>query len=75
MIIALIDHKTTESGRVNLQNEVEMEWTGTNMRHKVKWSHAMAKNKHIGGITLAVHPTIARYAHITEKCEDKRGWG
>jgi len=75
MIMTLIDHKTTESGRVNLQNEIEMEWTGTNMGHKVKWSHSMAKNRHIGGITMAVHPIIARYAHITKKCEDTRGWG
>jgi exonuclease III len=75
MIMALIDHKIMEKGRINMENEIEMEWTGSNRQHKVSWSHSMAKNKHIGGITIAVHPIIGRYARVTDNCQDPRDWG
>jgi len=52
-----------------------MEWTGTNRQHKVTWSHSMAKNKYIGGIMIAVHQIIGRYARITDNCQDPRNWG
>ena len=75
MIMIIIDHKITENGRINMQNEIELGWMGTNKEHKAKWSHTMAKNRHIGGITMAVHPILGRYGRVTHDCHDPRGWG
>ena len=75
MIMVLYDHRRQECQRLNMQNEIEIGWTGTCSEHKIAWSHAMAKNKNIGGITIAVHPAIARYARNFDKGCDPRGWG
>ena len=76
MIVAIIDHKRTSAQIKNMENEIELGWTGTTRGiHKIIWAHAPAKNKNIGGITIAVHPILARYSSQTELADDKRGWG
>ena len=76
MIVAIIDHKRTKEQIKNMENEIELGWTGTTRGiHKIIWAHAPAKNKNIGGITIAVHPILARYSSQTELADDKRGWG
>ena len=76
MIVAIIDHKRTNEQIKNMENEIELGWTGTTRGiHKIIWAHAPAKNKNIGGITIAVHPILARYSLQTDLADDKRGWG
>ena len=42
---------------------------------KCKWAHAAAANNRVGGVTVAVHPIMARYTEPTNKADDPRGWG
>ena len=39
------------------------------------WVHAAAANNRVGGVTLAVHPIMARYTEPATKANDPRRWG
>ena len=53
---------------------MEETWLGEQTDSRTRWVHTPG-NKHIGGISIALHPTIARYAKHDEKWYDPRGWG
>ena len=72
-VVAIIDHKNTLTGINNIEYEMSKHWV--KLKEKPKFSHAAAANRHIGGITLAIHPCLGRYAQPTNLTEDPRGWG
>ena len=72
-VIAIIDHKNTLSGINSIEYEMTKHWT--KIKEKPSFAHAEAKNRHIGGITLAIHPSLGRYKQPTTLTEDPRGWG
>ena len=69
--IAIIDHKNTLSGINSIEYEMTKHWT--KVKEKPSFAHAEAKNRHIGGITLAIHPSLGRYKQPTTLAEDPRG--
>ena len=74
LIIALIDTKITDTGITNLETELRERWIAID-NYRPHVTHAPAKNRHIGGIVLALHPCLARYASINKLTLDPRGWG
>ncbi|HIB78244.1 MAG TPA: endonuclease/exonuclease/phosphatase family protein, partial [Flavobacteriales bacterium] len=77
MIIILSDHRCTEPQLKNFQTEIEDGWIGLNTERRMKCIHSPARNKHVGGITIAVHPIISRYITLDTpfQLDDPRGWG
>ena len=76
MIAVLIDHRQhTNTQRKQMEEEITRGWTGQGSKNKCKWAHADTISKRVGGVTLAVHPIMARYVRNTDKGDDPRGWG
>ena len=76
MIAILVDHRQhTNRQRRRMETEIAEGWVGSGVAKKCKWAHAAAANCRVGGITIAVHPIMARYTEPTTKANDPRGWG
>ena len=76
MIAVLTDHRQhTNAQRKRMEEEITRGWTGQGSKNKCKWAHADTISKRVGGVTLAVHPIMARYVSNTNKGDDPRGWG
>ena len=75
LVVILIDHRRTAGNISSLEYEIENAWTGGGMGSgKVKWAHATARNKHVGGVTIGLHPIIARYASNRVRCDKWGRW-
>jgi len=74
MVAIIIDHRQTKID--GIEYEMTSQWTGAGKGREAKFKHAEPNKTTTGGITVAVHPIIARYmaANIT-KYDDPRGWG
>ena len=74
MVAIIIDHRQTKTE--GIEYEMRTQWTGAGKGREAKFKHAKTNKTTSGGITVAVHPIIARYtvANIT-KYDDPRGWG
>ena len=64
LVLILVDHRRQKHEIANMEYEVVEEWTGdcTKTKEKVSWAHSPAWNKHVGGISIAIHPVLGRYA-------------
>ena len=49
-----------------MEDEITMGRTGQGAQNKCKWAHAKPTSKHVGGVTIAVHPVMARYTCNTD---------
>ena len=77
LVIVLIDHRRSQEQLHNIEFEANKWWVDSDgtQENSSKWAHAGAPNKYIGGVSVGIHPAVARYAHSVEECEDERGWG
>ena len=75
MVVVLQDHRRTTQQIQNMQYEIEETWLGERTGNKAAWAHAPASSNRIGGVTIAIHPALARYAKHEDKWYDQRGWG
>lgn len=65
MVLVMQDHRRTTQQKHNMQYEVEETWLGTTGQ-EAAWAYTPG-NRHVGGIAIAVHPALARYACHEEK--------
>ena len=74
MAVAIIDHRRQKAQTRDVEFEINQGWIGDTTADDCKpmWVHAAAKNNRIGGVSIAVHPALKRYAHT--KILDDRGW-
>jgi len=70
----LVDHRRNSEQQGSMEYEIEETWLGERTGCKAAWTHTPG-NKHIGGISIALHPALARYAKHDDEWYDPRGWG
>ena len=70
----LVDHRRNSEQQGSMEYEIEETWLGESTGCKAAWAHT-PENKHIGGISIALHPALARYAKHDDEWNDPRGWG
>jgi hypothetical protein len=75
LVFGLIDHRRTTAEIKSAEYEIETLWTGSNSENREKpgWAHAPAKTRHIGGISIGIHPILKRYTDMGSIHADK--WG
>jgi hypothetical protein len=61
LIAVITDHHRNISTQLGVMKKVTMGWIGIGMNSCCKWAHAPAKNKTVEGVTVGVHPILARY--------------
>jgi len=61
----------------DIEYEMRSQRTGAGKGREAKFKHAKTNKTTTGGVTMAVHPTIARYmaANITKYNDPAGGWG
>ena len=64
LIIVLIDHRREAHNTSQIEFLAQQAWTGGGKgeNEKAMWTHSPARNRHIGGISIGIHPIMARYA-------------
>ena len=74
LAVSIVDHRRVKAQTNNVEIEVNAAWIGDTKEDDCKplWVHAPAKTSLIGGVSLAVHPALRRYAH--KQIHDGRGW-
>ena len=78
LIAILVDHRKMRSQQETIQNEMEAHWTGRGGDWRPMFITEGAKTNKVGGITIALHPTISRSFNPqknSSKQGDPRGWG
>jgi len=74
MIVALIDHR--QRNEKNVEFELTDQWTGVGIKKDARFAHVKPRSSAVGGITIAMHPILARYAEQhKQQFDDPRNWG
>ena len=74
MVMVLQDHRRQTGQINNMQMEIENAWLGEKSDRKAAWAYTTG-NQRIGGVAIAIHPALARYAKQEQEWCDTRGWG
>jgi len=74
MIIVLIDHRQKNTRTIEF--ELKDHWTGVGVKKDIRFAHVKPGATRSGGITIAIHPILARYAEQHHgEYDDPRNWG
>ena len=74
MVAVIVDHRRTTQQLKSMEFEAEETWLGEKTGCKAAWTPTPG-NKHIGGVSIALHPALARYTNYADRWYDPRGWG
>ena len=83
LVAVVSDHGLGKDNTVSTEIQAQQGWVGTECEHKAVWAHAPARRVQTrggavqwhGGVSVGVHPILARYAVPNGKIDDARNWG